>query len=468
MSNTKDMTKGTPWKLIVAFALPIFLSNLFQQLYNSIDSLIVGNELGKESLAAVASSGNLIFLFTSFFIGTASGAGVLIAKYFGEKDYDSMKKAIHTNIAFGLVSSVILTILGVTMTPIILKWMGTAENVLPKSIAYFRNYFFGISGVILYNIFSGILQAVGNSRRPLIYLIISSITNVVLDLLFIKGLKMDVDMAATATSISQVLSATLCFIFLLRKGTLYQVEIKQIKFHKGMISKIFYYGVPAGIQNSVIALANVFVQSNINSFGDNAMAGCGTYSKLEGFVFLPITCFTLAISTYVGQNLGAKEYERAKNGSRFGIIVSVIMAEVLGVFMYFLSPVFIRMFSSDEEVVNIAYTQFRTIALFYGLLAFSHCIAAVLRGAGRAIVPMFIMLFVWCFIRVLYITIAMRIDHNIILVFWAYPITWSISSAIYACYYLFSDWIHGFEKKLRKTVDDVKETYSNNEIEQEE
>ncbi len=447
--NTKDMTKGVPYKIIIAFAIPILLSNLFQQLYNSVDSLIVGNFLGKEALAAVASSGNLIFLFTSFLTGTAMGAGVIIAKYFGEKNYDNMQKAIHTGIAFGLIASIALTIIGVIFSPIILKLMGTDADVLPNSIEYFRIYFLGVTGVVMYNIFNGILQAIGNSKRPLMYLIISSFTNVVLDLLFIGVFKWGVGSASLATAISQMLSATLCFLFLIKKGTIYQVQIKKIYFHKGMLSQILKYGIPSGIQNSVIALANVVVQSNINSFGEDAMAGCGSYSKIEGFAFLPITCFTMAISTFIGQNLGAKEYQRAKRGSRFGIITSMILAEIIGIITYILAPFLISLFNNEPEVIAFGVKQARTMSLFYFLLAFSHCVAAVCRGAGKAFIPMLIMLIIWCGVRVSYITIAMSINHEIGLIFWAYPLTWGLSSIIYLIYYVFSDWVFGFESKKK-------------------
>lgn len=446
-ANTKDMTKGTPWKIIIAFAIPIFLSNLFQQLYNSVDSLVVGNFLGKQALAAVSSSGNLIFLFVSFFTGTTMGAGVVISKYFGSKNYEKMSKAIHTSVALGVVVSIIVTIVGIIFAPMVLKLMGTAPDVLPQSIMYFRCYFMGVSGVILYNTFNGILQAMGNSRRPLLYLIISSILNIVLDLLFIGVFKWGVGSAAIATSISQFTSATLCFLFIIKKGTIYQLKIKEIKFDKLILKEVLKYGIPSGIQNSVIGLANVVVQSNINSFGSNAMAGCGTYSKLEGFAFLPITCFTMAITTFVGQNLGAKEYERAKKGSSFGIVTSLILAEVIGVIMYILAPSLIRLFNDDPEVIRIGTLQCRTECLFFFLLAFSHCVAAVCRGAGKAFVPMLIMLLIWCVLRVTYISIIMSYIHEIIYIFWAYPLTWGISSIIYLIYFLGSNWSHGFDNR---------------------
>ncbi len=442
-----DMTKGKEWKKILLFAIPIFISSLFQQLYNSVDSLIVGNFLGDSSLAAVSSSGNLIFLFTSFFIGCFSGAGVLISRYFGEKNYDNMSKAIHTDIAFALVSSIFLTVAGVILTPYILQWMNTDADVLPESTMYFRWYFSLVVGVVLYNCFSGILQALGNSLAPLIFLIISSILNVLLDLLFIGVFHTGVEGASIATGICQITSAILCFFFLKRKNNYYKLEISQIRFHEGMMPKILKYGIPAGIQNSVIGLANVIVQSNINTFGKVAMAGCGVYSKIEGFAFLPVTSFTLALTTFTGQNLGAKEYDRAKRGARFGVITSVILAEIIGVLTFFFMPYLARLFTSTPEVIEISVKQSKTICLFYFLLSFSHCIAAIQRGAGRAFIPMIIMLSVWCIFRVIFVNVAMAINHNIILLFCVYPITWGISSIIYLFIQLFSNWTHGFETK---------------------
>lgn len=448
MNQTKDMTKGTPWKLIVSFAIPVILSNLFQQLYNSADSAIVGHFLGTNALAAVSSSGNLIFLFVSFFIGASMGSSVVIAKHFGEKDYDAMQKAIHTSVVIGIISSIFLTIIGVVLTPTLLVWMNTDEEVLPDAIQYFRIYFFGVSGSIMYNFFNAVLQAIGNSRRGLYYLITSSLTNIVLDILFIGVFKYGVGSAALATGIAHYLSAILCMVFLMRKGTVYQLSFKKLCIDKKELKLILKYGIPSGVQNSVIGFANVIVQSNINTFGSFAQAGYGSYTKLEGFAFLPITSFNMAITTFVGQNLGAKEYDRAKIGSRFGIISATIIAEIIGVIMFFFAPIFARMFTDDPEVLKYATMQAKTVSLFYFLLSYSHCIASVCRGAGKAVIPMMIMLIVWCGIRILYIIIAMKINpENIRLIFIAYPITWTISSIIYFIYYHFSDWIHGFESK---------------------
>ena len=446
MKDVLDMTRGKPYKIILTFALPIFLSNLFQQLYNAIDSLIVGNYIGTEALGAVSSSGSLIFMMTALFTGTAIGAGVVISRYFGEKNYEKMRNAIHTDIAFGLTAGAIITVLGFFLTPYILKLMGTDPKVLPLSIEYFQTYFLGSIGVIMYNITSGICNAVGNSKRPLYYLMVSAVLNVILDLLFIGVFRWGVWSAALATVISQLTSSILCLGFLLKKGTVFQVRIREIKFHGNVFKEIIHFGVPTGIQNSVIGLANVVVQSHINAFGGVAMAACGSYFKIEGFAFLPINCFTMAITTFISQNFGAGETKRARHGARFGILTSVLLAEGVGILLFALAPYLIALFDNNPEVVKIGTMQARIETLFFCLLAFSHCIAAVCRGSGRAWVPMLIMLIIWCGIRVSYLEIMSHFIDNISYIFWAYPITWGLSSIVYVIYYFTSGWQNGFKE----------------------
>lgn len=306
------LLSGSIWKGIVSFAIPLFLGNLFQQLYNTVDSLIVGNFLGSDALAAVTSSGSLIFLLVGFFGGISVGAGVVISKYYGAKDLEGLKKAVHTDVAFGLAAGLLLTVVGMFLAPQILVLMGTPESVLPNSIVYFRTYFAGSLAFVMYNIVMGILQAVGDSRHPLYYLIFSSIVNVVLDLLFVGVFRWGVGSAALATVISQAASAALCLIRLVRTQEVYRVRIREIRFHSVLFRQIIGIGLPSGMQNSIISIANIVVQSNINKFGVMAVAGCGVYSKIEGFAFLPITCFAMALTTFIGQNLGAGQYDRAK------------------------------------------------------------------------------------------------------------------------------------------------------------
>ena len=449
--NTKTkstlMTEGPIWKRMILFAIPLFLGNLFQQLYNTADSLIVGNFLGSDALAAVSSSGSLIFLMVGFFNGISLGAGVVIARYFGAQEKEKVQDAIHTTVAFGIVAGILLTVIGLIMTPTFLRWMGTPADVLKNSVLYFRIYFLGSIAFVLYNIFVGILQSVGDSRHPLIYLIISSMTNVVLDLLFIGVFGFGVGSAAVATILSQFLSAILCLIHLIRCKEDYRIHLKKIRFDFPMLKQIISNGLPSGFQNSIISFANVIVQSNINSFGKMAVAGCGAYSKIEGFGFLPITCFALSLTTFISQNLGARQYERAKKGAKFGVLCSITMAEIVGIIIFFAAPHLVAAFNSAPQVVAFGTAQARTITLFYFLLAFSHCIAGILRGAGKSTIPMFVMLICWCIIRVSYITIAVRIVPDIKVIFWAYPITWTLSSILFIIYYFKADWIHGFDRR---------------------
>ena len=438
------MTEGSIWKKITFFAVPIFLGNLFQQMYNTADSLIVGNFLGSNALAAVSSSGNLIYLMIGFFNGIALGAGVVIARYFGARDQENVEKAVHTTVAFGIVASIVLTIVGVFFAPQILVWMQTPANVMPESTEYFRVYFMGSAGFVMYNMFVGILQAVGDSKHPLHYLILSSIINVVLDIVFITVFDMGVGGAAFATDISQVVSAVLCMIQLMRSKAEYRLNLRKIRFEWDIFKQVIQFGLPSGFQNSIIAIANVVVQSNINSFGEMAMAGCGAYSKIEGFGFLPITSFTMALTTFVSQNLGAKNYERTKKGARFGIACAMILAEVIGIIIFIAAPVFVAAFDRTPEVIVFGTERARTSALFYFLLAYSHSIAAVLRGAGKSVIPMIVMMIFWCVIRVAVLTGVSILIPSIAVVYWIYPLTWTLSSVAFFIYYKKANWLYAF------------------------
>ena len=438
----KLMTSGSIPKQMVFFALPILLGNLFQQLYNTVDSLIVGNFLGSQALAAVSSSGNIIFLMIGFFNGVAIGAGVVISRYFGAREIERMQKAIHTTVAFGLIVSFFMTLIGIFFTPTLLRWMSTPESVMDASVTYFKIYFFGSFGSIMYNFFVGILQAVGDSKHSLYYLIVSSVVNIVLDLFFIAILKMGVVSAAMATIISQYISAGLCLYLLLTTSGTHRIVLSKIRIYKEFLGEILKYGLPSGFQNSIIGLANVVVQSNINSFGDMAMAGCGAYSKIEGFAFLPITSFTMALTTFVGQNLGARQYDRVLKGAKFGMICSMTLAEMIGVIIFVFGSQFIAAFDATPEVIQFGTLRGQTSAFFFCLLAYSHCVSAILRGAGKSMVPMIVMMVCWCFVRVAGLTVMGMLVHNIWCVYWIYPITWSLSSITFFMYYHRIDWLH--------------------------
>ena len=450
MTITHDherMTEGSIGGKMIRFAVPLFVGNLFQQLYNTADALIVGNTLGNDALAAVSATGTLVFLLISFFGGVSAGAGVVISRYFDAREPEKMQRAIHTDLAFDLASGLFLTVVGTTLTPFILRLMGTPEDVMDRAVLYVRVYFAGSLGLTLYNSCRGIMQAVGDSRHPLQYLIISSVTNVILDIVFIAGFHMDVDGAAYATILSQFLSVVLCLNRLMRSNEEYRVHLKKIGFDWEMLRLIIRYGLPSGLQNSVIAIANVVVQSNINAFGKMAVSGCGAYAKIEGFAFLPITSFTIALTTFVGQNLGAKEYERAKKGARFGILCAVLLADLIGVVMYVTAPWLIGAFTNEPEAIAFGVGKCRICSLFFCLLAASHSLSAVLRGAGRAIIPMVAMLSFWCVVRVLFLQITVPIFNTIAVVNWVYPLTWSLSTIFLTVYYFRADWLHSFEKR---------------------
>lgn len=442
-----SLTEGSIWKNLTLFAIPILLGQVFQQLYNTADAWIVGHFRSNSEYAAVTSTGSLVFLLIGFFSGIAVGAGVVIARYYGAKDEKKLDSAIHTTIAFGLICGVVLSVVGVLLTPKLLQLMKTDTSYFQYSVEYFRYYFLGALSIVMYNLGMGVLRAVGDSKSPLYYLIISSLVNIGLDYLFVGVFDWGVWSAALATSISQLLSAILCVIRLAKGGEGFQFQFRRLRIEGPMLKEIIRYGLPSGIQNSIIAFANVVVQSNINTFHEDTVAGCGTYSKLEGFAFLPITCYTMALTTFVSQNLGAGQHDRAKKGSVFGIFSCVIIAELIGVALLIFARPLLAFFTNNEAAIEVGIRQIRVEALFYCVLAFSHCIAAIMRGAGKPMVPMFVMLGAWCVLRVAYISIVVPIVGKSWVIFSAYPLTWTCSSIVFLIFYLKSDWIHGFDKK---------------------
>ncbi len=444
--DTVDLTKGSVAKGIISFTIPLILGQLLQQLYNMADAWVIGNFADNAAFAAVSSSGSLVFLIVGFFNGIAVGGGVVISRFFGAGDEENVEKAIHTNVLFGVIASALMTILGLFFAPQILKLMQVPENVLSQSVLYFKIYFAGSSTIVMYNIFMSIMRALGDSLHPLYYLAVSSIVNIVLDILFVAGFHWGVAGAAVATVISQGLSAILCLLRMRKSEGCMRISFRKLVWHSYIMRDVIRQGLPAGIQNSVISIGNVVVQTNVNSFGEYAMSGMGSHTKIEGFVFIPIMAMSLTMSTFISQNLGAKEYDRAKKGAVFGIGSCIVIAEVIGVIAYVFAPEFIRIFAKAEEAIAYGVIQERTVTLFYFLLAFSHSATGVLRGCGKSVIPMVTMLGFWCGIRVLYVTAAIRIFPVFQTVCWAYPITWSLSSMVFLWFLLKTDWVHAYEK----------------------
>jgi len=440
--QAKLMTTGSIQGHIIRFAIPIFFGNLFLQLYNTADSIVVGNFLGREALAAITSCGSLIFLIVGLVQGIFVGAGVIISTYYGAGDIPSVKKAIQTTIAFSLCSSVFLTVFAYFFAPIILRWMGTPPNVFDDAKTYVQVFFLGISALVLYNTAAGILQAVGDSRHPLYFLVIAAILNIVLDVLFVGYFKMGIEGTAYATIISQSVSVVLSFRLLLTSDDIFKVEIRKIGFKKGMLPKILRFGIPSGIQNSVTSFANVVVQSSVNLFGAAAMAGTGSFMRIQGFALIPITSFALAMTTFTGQNIGAGEYDRVKTGVRFGITFAIILSESIGILLFFYADRLVGLFSRDPSIIIYGVQKSQISSLFLFALALSHVMSGLFRGAGKSIVPMAVMLAFWCIVRVLYIKIGLLFLMDIRVVYWAHPLTWMLSAIVFIIYYFKADWMN--------------------------
>lgn len=435
-----NLTEGPIVKNILLFAIPLFLGQLLQQFYNMADAWVIGNFADNDAFAAVSSAGSMTFLIVGLFNGIAIGGGVIISKYYGAKDEENVVKAIHTNFLFGILASIASTIVGLVLMPYILVWMKTPESVMPSSLTYFTVYFAGVSTVIMYNICMSIMRSLGDSIHPLYYLILSSVVNVVLDLLFVAVFQWGVAGAAIATVIAQGLSVILCLIRMCRIQDYTRLSFRKIHFYKDIMLEVIKQGLPTGIQNAVISIGNLTVQTNINSFGPYAMAGVGAYSKIEGFVFLPIMSMSMSLPTFVSQNLGAKQVDRAKKGSVFGVIFGMITAEILGVIIYFTAPAVLKIFVNTTESIAYGTTHAQVTAMFFFLLALSHCAAGVLRGCGKAFIPMATMLAFWCGVRVIYVTNILKIIPEFQMISWAYPLTWSLSSIVFLIVLFRMDW----------------------------
>ena len=441
MEKGTKLLEGSIWKGVVAFAIPLFLGNLFQQLYNTVDSLIVGNFLGSEALAAVSSSGNLIFLMVGLVNGVSMGAGVVIARYFGAKDYDRMQKTIHTLLAFGLVAGALLTVVGVALSPVMLRLMDTPETVLPNSISYFRTYFTGSLAFVLYNICMGILQAVGDSRHPLQYLIISSLVNVVLDLLFVGVFHMGVWSAAAATAISQLVSMALCLLRLMRSERAYRVSLRKIRFDRRALLEILQNGLPAGLQSVMYSLSNIIIQASVNGFGTDVMAAYTAYGKVDGMYWMVINAFGVAITTFVGQNFGARLYDRMKKSINVCLGIAAAVTLLLsGVLMVVAEPL-LGLFSDDAQVLEIGLSIVRLIVPTYITYIFIEILSGAMRGAGDSLIPTIMTLTGVCLLRVFWVTVVVSAHHELNVLLLSYPITWIVTSGMFVVYYLRGRWL---------------------------
>lgn len=435
------MTEGVIWKELLLFSVPLLLGNLFQQLYNAVDSVVVGNYIGAQALAAVGSSAPVINLLVSFFMGLSVGAGVIISRYFGARNMESLQDSIHTSLALTMTAGIFMTLFGIIFSPTILRWIGTPSDVMSSSVLYLRIYFGGILSVMLYNMGSGILRAVGDSKNPLYFLIVSSITNILLDLLFVIVFDMGIAGVGWATLIAQTISAVLTLLLLIKTKQEYKVTLKKIRFHKDKLIEIIRLGLPSGIQNGVVSFSNVIVQSNINAFGSLAMAGCGAYTKIDGFAILPVMSYSMALTTFTGQNMGAKKYDRVKQGARSGIIMSLLTTIAISALLLIFSEQVLSIFSDNPKVISYGLYMMHVLAPFYIFLAISHAFNGIIRGAGITTIPMIVMITCWCGMRMTWILASAPIFHDIGVVFMGWPLTWAASALWLFLYYKKGNWM---------------------------
>lgn len=441
------MTEGVIWKQLVLFSIPLLIGNLFQQLYNTVDSIVVGQFIGREALAAVGSSTPIITLIIGMFMGIAVGAGVIISQYYGAGSEEKMGWAVHTSIALSIIGGLLLSIAGIACSPLILGWMRMPEEVFGPSVLYFRIYFLGSLFNLLYNMGAGILQAVGDSRRPLYYLCISSVVNIVLDILFVAGFHMGVDGVAWATIISQLVSAILVMSALMRTKDMYRLEIRKIRIDKRMMKRILKIGIPSGIQQSIISLSNVVVQANVNVFGAAVMAGFGAYNKVDGFVVLPMQSFCMAATTFTGQNIGARKPERIREGIKQGIIICAAVSALLSVLLFFESERILSIFSSDPGVIQYGMVTMRILVGFYVVLAVHQILMGVMRGAGKSMETMLISVGNMCVLRMIYIKLVIPVLPSYEAVLWCYPLTWITTILMDIMYMKWGKWMLPGESK---------------------
>ena len=435
-----DMTQGTIWKQLIYFAFPLLIGNLFQQLYNTVDSVVVGNFVSTEALAAVGSVTPIINMLVGFFSGLATGAGVVISQFFGAKNGQMLHKAVHTTLLMTVGLGVIFTFIGIFMTPLMLNLMSTPADVFDGAALYLRIYFGGVLGLMLYNMVSGILRAVGDSKRPLYFLILSSLLNVVLDLAFVLIFHWGIAGVAIATIIAQFISAFLLLVVLARSDEDYKLVLRDLKMDTEILKRIVRIGLPAGLQMAVTSFSNVFVQSYINRFGSACMAGWTSYSKIDQFVLLPMQSLSLWATTFVGQNLGAGNLSRAKKGTRVSMAISVAITAVLTVLLIAFSSQLLMLFNQDENVLYYGNIFIRYLAPFYVICCINQIFAGSLRGAGDATGPMIIMLLSFVVFRQIYLFVGSQFFDSIIFVGLGYPAGWLVCSVFMAIHYFRGRW----------------------------
>lgn len=435
-SKENQIIHGVIWKQLLLFFFPIVLGTFFQQIYNTADAIVVGRFVGTEALAAVGgSTSQIINLIVGFFVGLSSGATVLISQYYGAHDRENLSKALHTAFAFSLVGSVVITAVGLICSPVLLRVMNTTEEVIGPSATYLRIYFGGILFVFIYNIGSSILRAVGDSRRPLYYLIVCCIINIVLDIVLVVGLGMGVAGAAIATVFAQGVSAVLVVMALCRSTDLFRLEIRKIRFHREALELLIKIGLPAGLQSVMYSFSNVIIQTALNAFGTNTMAAWTACGKIDSFFWMLINAFGISITTFVGQNYGARKFGRMRKSVRICIAMAVgASISISAIFILFGRYVY-QLFTTDAAVVEIGMHMITMMAPAYAIYVFIEIYSGALRGTGDVLVPMLMTCGGVCVLRILWMMFVVPLKPVIDTIIYSYPISWTLTALMFIFYY---------------------------------
>ena len=439
--NTILMTEGSIFKNLLFFAAPLILGNLLQQMYNAVDSIIVGNYVGSNALAAVGAGASLIYLLIAFSQGASVGAGVIVSQYLGAKDEDSVHKAVHTALAISIILGLVLTAGGILFSRKLLIMMNTPAEILDDAACYLRIYSYGLIFNVVYNMAAGIMNAAGNSRRSLMYLAAAAVTNIFMDLLLIAGLKIGVAGAAIATNFSQAVSCILALWFLFRVPADYRISLKSLRIHKSMALRIIQIGLPTGIQNMVISFSNILIQASINQYGATAVAGFSAYLKIDGFNILPVLSISMAITTFIGQNYGAGKYDRMKKGMWVTLLMGVVYTVLTGILLLTFSESIMRLFSKDPGVIAYGQTAMKYFCPFYWMLAILHSLAGTVRGTGKSVPPMVVLLLSLCLFRILWIQFVLPYYPSIEGIFILYPVSWLVGAVLMILYAWKGNWI---------------------------
>lgn len=442
LKSNDNMTEGSILNAVVRLFIPIALGIFFQQLYNTSDAIIVGNFVGKEALASVGGpTGAIVNLIVGFFTGVSSGSAVIISQMYGAKNSDGISKTVHTSIMLAILSGLIFTIAILLFAADMLRLMGTPEDIMDYSIQYFKIYSIGMIPSLIYNMGASILRATGDTKRPLFYLIITCVINVVLDIIFIVCFKLEVAGAAIATVISQVISALIIIIALYKSDEDYKFLPSQLKFTGSILGRIIYIGIPAGLQSVMYSSSNIVVQTSINSFGTDTIAAWAAYSKLDAFLWMTVNSVGVAVMTFTGQNFGARKYERIHKCVKISLILTVVITVVMGSVMIIFGKNLLSMFNSDKAVISIGFTILRFLVILYIIYVPIEIFAGVLRGVGDAIVPTLITCFGICVLRILWIIVAVPIKHTLFTALMSYPVTWIVTTLMFVIYYFKGKWL---------------------------